>query len=136
MQVDEADKKLNDKQAELSILMSYKDKEYPVKALKITDLQKEIAQLDTYQQVNIWKHSTRINNSLENVLWKARIFAFMRNSFIWFFSTGRAIWVEKNCRYWNWQIKTGATPEQKQCNSEGHRGKTKAKDAVKSYIDP
>ena len=53
MQVDEADKKLNDKQAELSILTSYKDKEYPVKALKITDLQKEIAQLDTYQQVNI-----------------------------------------------------------------------------------
>ena len=38
---------------ELNILMSYKDKEYPVKALKITDLQKEIKQLHSYQQVNM-----------------------------------------------------------------------------------
>ena len=52
-QVNDADEKLKTKQEELSILMSYKDKEYPVKALKIADLQKEIAQLNTYQQVYI-----------------------------------------------------------------------------------
>lgn len=43
--VDTMDSELQEQLTELNILANYKDKEYPVKALRITDLQKEIEQL-------------------------------------------------------------------------------------------
>ena len=39
------DDKLQAQHAELKVLLSYKDKEYPVKAIKISNLQKEIENL-------------------------------------------------------------------------------------------
>lgn len=44
--------KLADAQAELHILKTYKDKEYPVKVLMITDIKREIAKLEETQQVS------------------------------------------------------------------------------------
>lgn len=44
-EVDEVDTQLKIKQDELHILNNYKDKEYPVKAMKISNLQKEIQSL-------------------------------------------------------------------------------------------
>ncbi|KAL4235076.1 hypothetical protein ACF0H5_006714 [Mactra antiquata] len=44
-EVDDLDSKLKAKQEELHILLNYKDKEYPVKAMKISNLQKEIQSL-------------------------------------------------------------------------------------------
>lgn len=44
--VDVLDGHLQEQLKELNILTNYKDKEYPVKALRIADLQKEIEQLD------------------------------------------------------------------------------------------
>lgn len=44
-EVAEVDAKLKEKQEELHILLNYKDKEYPVKAMKISNLQKEIQSL-------------------------------------------------------------------------------------------
>ncbi|XP_060081283.1 uncharacterized protein C20orf96-like [Ylistrum balloti] len=44
-QVSELDEYLKQKQEELHILMNYKDKEYPVKAMKIATLQKDIQNL-------------------------------------------------------------------------------------------
>lgn len=41
----EVDNKLKEKQDELHVLLNYKDKEYPVKAMKISNLQKEIQSL-------------------------------------------------------------------------------------------
>lgn len=46
----ELDEKLKEKQEELHVLMSYKDKEYPVKAMKIATLQKEIQSLKITNQ--------------------------------------------------------------------------------------
>ncbi|KAJ8303181.1 hypothetical protein KUTeg_019577 [Tegillarca granosa] len=46
----ELDEKLKEKQEELHVLMSYKDKEYPVKAMKIATLQKEIQNLKITNQ--------------------------------------------------------------------------------------
>lgn len=45
LQVEEVDGKLKEKQDELHILMNYKDKEYPVKAIRIADLENEIDNL-------------------------------------------------------------------------------------------
>ena len=50
-QVDEVETRLQKQQQELHVLMNYKDKEYPVKAIKITDLQKEIEQLKISNEV-------------------------------------------------------------------------------------
>lgn len=44
-QVEEMDTLLKSRQEELHILLNYKDKEYPVKAMKISNLQKEIQSL-------------------------------------------------------------------------------------------
>jgi len=44
-EVNMVDRELQEQQRELALLASYKDKEYPVKALRIADLQKEIEQL-------------------------------------------------------------------------------------------
>lgn len=44
-QVDNVDAKLQERLSELNILMTYKDKEYPVKALRISELKKEIDSL-------------------------------------------------------------------------------------------
>ncbi|XP_045192365.2 uncharacterized protein C20orf96-like [Mercenaria mercenaria] len=44
-EVAEVDSRLKERQEELHILLNYKDKEYPVKAMKISNLQKEIQSL-------------------------------------------------------------------------------------------
>lgn len=44
-EVADVDARLKEKQEELHILLNYKDKEYPVKAMKISNLQKEIQSL-------------------------------------------------------------------------------------------
>lgn len=44
-EVAEVDSRLQEKQDELHVLLNYKDKEYPVKAMKISNLQKEIQSL-------------------------------------------------------------------------------------------
>ncbi|KAL5021063.1 hypothetical protein ScPMuIL_000218 [Solemya velum] len=49
-QVNEIDEKLRGRQDELHVLMSYKDKEYPVKAMRIANLQKEIQSLQISNQ--------------------------------------------------------------------------------------
>ncbi|XP_038044528.1 uncharacterized protein C20orf96-like isoform X1 [Patiria miniata] len=47
------DNKLRERKTELSVLMSYKDKEYPVRAMKIAELQKQIQYLSTEYEAEI-----------------------------------------------------------------------------------
>ncbi|XP_025114737.1 uncharacterized protein C20orf96-like isoform X2 [Pomacea canaliculata] len=52
-QVKDVDERLQMKQDELQVLLSYKDKEYPVKAMLITKLQKEIEVLQSSNQEEV-----------------------------------------------------------------------------------
>ena len=45
------DDRLGERKTELSVLLSYKDKEYPVRAMKIAELQKQIQYLSTEYEV-------------------------------------------------------------------------------------
>lgn len=56
--VEEVDKRLSEEQTQLSTLTTYKDKEYPLKALRITSLQKEIEQLAVQNTVTLLKTIT------------------------------------------------------------------------------
>lgn len=48
--VDEADARLQEEQSKITMLMNYKDKEYPVKALRVYELQQEIGKLNVNDQ--------------------------------------------------------------------------------------
>ncbi len=50
-EIDETDQKLEETKAELAFFMSYKDKEYPVKALEIFSLQTEVSDVKQLHQV-------------------------------------------------------------------------------------
>ncbi len=52
-QVEALDERLKERQTELSVLTSYKDKEYPVRAMKIAELQKQIQYLTAEYEVKV-----------------------------------------------------------------------------------
>ncbi|XP_059139551.1 uncharacterized protein C20orf96-like isoform X2 [Physella acuta] len=63
-QVDEMDKRLKSKQNHLSVLQSYKDKEYPVKAMIIVNLQAELEALKNSNQEDLQELEHIINTEL------------------------------------------------------------------------
>ncbi|CAH1780029.1 unnamed protein product [Owenia fusiformis] len=67
-QVEMAEKRLQDKQTEFHVLMNYKDKEYPVKAMRIADLQKEIDSL----KITNAEDETELQHIIDTELGKLR----------------------------------------------------------------
>ncbi|XP_030831368.1 myosin-11 [Strongylocentrotus purpuratus] len=85
-QVDAADSLLNETKKELATLTSYKDKEYPVRAMRIRELHKQIKylakefkaeqdELDKIIQVETSKYTTRRDDRLREIQSQATDFA-------------------------------------------------------------
>ena len=58
VQVEEVEDTLRKTKAELGVLMSYKDKEYPVRAMRISELQRQIDYLTVEFEVSTGNNST------------------------------------------------------------------------------
>ncbi len=63
----EVDKRLSNTQAELVFLGTYKDKQYPVKALEIMKLQREVLSLNQHSQVHVHVTACCSSQSLKTV---------------------------------------------------------------------